>query len=939
MYLGALLALNMLSASLPILPLPYPQVIFPGERVHLPVPRKFARPILKLIADADYKTPIVGAIPIIPLKSNGPIPADEDGYVEGNWNEFGCSAKIVKVGQSSSSHLESIVLEGVQRIRLANHASGRGSPFSPHEVTYPASLPVATSQTAAAFRTVTGKLLHRLAVEDQANRDGRKDLIGFVLGAGRDTMWARLAKLVRDCEDEQLHVVSDLIVPFIGADFEDKVEYLSYASCEGRLSKATHIMTGRLSLLEVRSSIAQQQTNSQKEIILRQQLAAIQRQLSTLRPSDQATSGKSGSDLDDDIDGAGHDDEAELSDMKRKIASLAKGSEERTIAIREFRRLRKIPPGSVETSVVRNYLDWLLAIPWSSSTTQLEAEKEVMHKSFLTKARETLDADHYGLQKVKRRLIEYLAVLRLKQMEATREFEAEEAVKKTLDAGPAADEQALAVRDPSVPLPAPASKRPPRRIVNKGPILLLYGPPGVGKTSIAQSLARALGRPFQRISLGGIRDEAEIRGHRRTYVGSAPGNIVQALRKAGRPDPVILLDEIDKVSQSNYHGDPAAALLEVLDPEQNWSFMDHYINVPIDLSQVLFIATANTLDTISGPLLDRCEILRLPGYTQTDKLRIAKTYLVPKQLKANGLDAERCHIEDDALKRMIKGWTREAGVRSLERVIGAVARAKAVEWSENRDAASIGYSATVKEEHLEPILGSQIFDEEERDRTARRGVVYGLVVMGDGDGGILPVESAILPGSGLLRLSGSLGDVIKESAELALSWVKAHAFELGLTTTPTVDPLKHPEPIDVHLHLPAGAQKKDGPSAGVAMICAFVSLLSGLKVPSTIAMTGEITLRGAVTAVGGVKEKVLGAHHAGIRRVILPAKNRQDIFGVGATGEELGEEVKREMEFIFVERVEEALAAAFADSDSDGEGRDLILQWTRNAARQVESRL
>ncbi|KAG8943336.1 hypothetical protein FRC00_011254 [Tulasnella sp. 408] len=524
-------------------------------------------------------------------------------------------------------------------------------------------------------------------------------------------------------------------------------------------------------------------------------------------------------------------------------------------------------------------------------------------------------------------------------MGATREREAEEAVKKTMDAGPAADEQALVLRDPSIPPPAPAPKTPPKRTVSKGPILLLYGPPGVGKTSIAQSLARALGRPFQRISLGGIRDEAEIRGHRRTYVGSAPGNIVQALRKAGRPDPVILLDEIDKVSQSNYHGDPAAALLEVLDPEQNWSFMDHYINVPIDLSQVLFIATANTLDTISGPLLDRCEILRLPGYTQTDKLRIAKTYLVPKQLKANGLDAERCHIEDDALKRMIKGWTREAGVRSLERVIGAVARAKAVEWSENRDAASIGYSGIVKEEHLEPILGSQIFDEEERDRTARRGVVYGLVVMGDGDGGILPVESAVLPGSGLLRLSGSLGDVIKESAELALSWVKAHAFELGLTTAPTMDPLKHPESIDVHLHLPAGAQKKDGPSAGVAMICAFVSLLSGLKVPSTIAMTGEITLRGAVTAVGGVKEKVLGAHRAGIRRVILPAKNRRDIFGVGVAGEELGEEVKREMEFIFVERVEEALAAAFADSDDDAERRDLVLQWTRNAARHVESRL
>ncbi|KAG8989042.1 hypothetical protein FRB90_002436 [Tulasnella sp. 427] len=614
--------------------------------------------------------------------------------------------------------------------------------------------------------------------------------------------------------------------------------------------------------------------------------------------------------------------------MKRKIAALAKGSEERTVAVREFRRLRKIPPGSVETSVVRNYLDWLLSVPWPSSTPHLEAEKAVLDRAFLEKARATLDADHYGLQKVKRRLIEYLAVLRLKQMEVAKELEEEEAAKRTLDAGPAAEEQALVLRDPATPAPTPAPSKPPRRFANKGPILLLYGPPGVGKTSIAQSLARALNRPFQRISLGGIRDEAEIRGHRRTYVGSAPGNIVQALRKAGRPDPVILLDEIDKVSQSNYHGDPAAALLE-----------DHYINVPIDLSQVLFIATANTLDTITGPLLDRCEILRLPGYTQTDKLRIAKTYLIPKQLKTNGLDGERCQIEEDALKRMIKGWTREAGVRSLERVVGAVSRAKAVEWSEAQDSASNTYSAVVKEEHLENILGTQIFDEEERDRTARRGVVYGLVVMGDGDGGILPVETAVLPGSGQLRLSGSLGDVIKESAGLALSWVKGHAFELGITTSPATDPLKHPEPIDVHLHLPAGAQKKDGPSAGIAMICAFVSLLSGLKVPSTIAMTGEITLRGAVTAVGGVKEKVLGAHRAGIRRVILPVRNRRDIFGAGAAGEELGEEVKKDMEFIFVDRVEEALAAAFADSNDDSERRDLVLQWTKSASRQVESRL
>jgi len=433
----------------------------------------------------------------------------------------------------------------------------------------------------------------------------------------------------------------------------------------------------------------------------------------------------------------------------------------------------------------------------------------------------------------------------------------------------------------------------------KGPILLFVGPPGTGKTSLGQSIARALGRPFQRISLGGVRDEAEIRGHRRTYVASGPGLIVQALRKASCVDPVILLDEVDKIGQSNFHGDPSAALLEVLDPEQNWSFNDHYINVPIDLSQVLFICTANSLDTISSPLLDRCEIVHLAGYTFDEKVAIANRFLVPKQIGMNGLKKQYVDMSEETLREIVTGWTREAGVRSLERAIAGVVRFKAVQWAEwvekcesdgkvgyvpsleelessSASSATVLYNPTVRPSDLETILGlprfssdtSDSFTSSDRDLDQRPGVVYGLVVMGQGEGGILPVETILLPGgNGRLKLTGSLGEVIKESGELALSWVKRHAWELGLVEKRMGDPLRvfasggrtsgegkkkdnHSiesdldtnggQGLDVHLHLPAGAQKKDGPSAGIAMVCALVSLLTGSCVPTNIAMTGEV---------------------------------------------------------------------------------------------------
>lgn len=529
---------------------------------------------------------------------------------------------------------------------------------------------------------------------------------------------------------------------------------------------------------------------------------------------------------------------------------------------------------------------------------------------FLTKARTQLDADHFGLEKIKKRLIEYLAVVRLKELSTDKEAQeagaitaaTEEAAKQAETVTPIdADDnkstpQPLPSSSGPVPLPNPSpsatSPKPHSRSSStKGPILLFVGPPGTGKTSLGQSIARALSRPFQRISLGGVRDEAEVRGHRRTYVASGPGLIVQALRKASCADPVILLDEVDKIGQSNFHGDPSAALLEVLDPEQNWSFNDHYINVPIDLSQVLFICTANSLDTISSPLLDRCEIVHLAGYTFDEKVAIAKRFLVPKQIGMNGLKQQYVEMSEETLRGIVTGWTREAGVRNLDRAIAGVMRFKAVQWAEWVEecekegkvghvpsaeeleslSPSSTYNPIVLPSDLESILGlprfssdtSDSFTSSDRDSDQRPGIVYGLVVMGQGEGGILPVETILLPGgNGRLKLTGSLGEVIKESGELALSWVKRHAWELGLVEKKMEDPLRvfasggstggeskkenrsgienGGQGLDVHLHLPAGAQKKDGPSAGIAMICALVSLLTGSCVPTNIAMTGEV---------------------------------------------------------------------------------------------------
>ncbi|KAL1838264.1 hypothetical protein VTJ49DRAFT_2857 [Mycothermus thermophilus] len=632
--------------------------------------------------------------------------------------------------------------------------------------------------------------------------------------------------------------------------------------------------------------------------------------------------------------GDGHaDDDSEepneIDELQKRLDAARLSPEAAKVADREIKRLRKIHPAQAEYAVTRTYLETLAEIPWSATTD------DRLGPDTLTKARKQLDDDHYGLDKVKKRLLEYLAVLRLKQSindevdtqikkaeEELSAIEAAEGKGSSKEGGDNAN-----APDPSAEEKAKAAARlevlKSRRMVDKSPILLLVGPPGVGKTSLARSVAMALGRKFHRISLGGVRDEAEIRGHRRTYVAAMPGLIVQGLKKVGVANPVFLLDEIDKVGGSSVHGDPSAALLEVLDPEQNHTFTDHYVNIPLDLSRVMFIATANSLDTIPAPLLDRMETIYLPGYTTLEKRHIALQHLVPKQMRVNGLAADQVVFTEDVVDKIIESYTREAGVRNLEREISSVLRAKAVEFADAKDAGQPErYNPRLTVADLERFLGIEKFEDEIAEKTSRPGIVTGLVAYSSGGhGSILFIEVADMPGTGTVQLTGKLGDVLKESVEVALTWVKAHAYELGLTPSPTHNIMKE---RSIHVHCPSGSIPKDGPSSGIAQAIALISLFSGRAVPPTMAMTGEISLRGRITAVGGIKEKLIGALRAGVKTVILPAQNRKDV-------RDLPQEVKDGLEIVHVSHIWEAIRYVWPDAQWPGEeGR---------AAEPVASRL
>ena len=682
-----------------------------------------------------------------------------------------------------------LVVQGVQRFRVTDFVDGQ--PFLVARGVHIAEPTATSSELEARF----------LVLKDQVRQVF--DLLPQVPAEFRQTVEAATSP----------SLLSDLAATYLDVTPAEKQELLETVDLPQRLDKVSKLLAHRLEVLKLSAEIGNKTKASldtrQREVLLREQMAAIQRELG---------------------EGEGSNKQ-ELADLEKAIGEAKMPPDVEQAAKKELKRLQRTPEAAGEYSMIRTYLDTLLELPWAPP-----APKAID----IAEARKVLDADHFGLDKIKKRIVEFLAVRKL----------------------------------------APEGK---------APILCFVGPPGVGKTSLGQSIAKAMDRKFARVSLGGVHDEAEIRGHRRTYIGALPGNIIQAIRKAGARDCVMMLDEIDKMG-SGIHGDPSAALLEVLDPEQNSTFRDNYLDVPFDLSRVVFITTANMLDTIPGPLRDRMEIISLSGYTAGEKMEIAKRYLVRRQLEANGLTPEQVEIEDAALRRIIDGYTREAGVRNLEREVGRVLRSVAVEFAEGKsDKRHIGV------EDIEKVLGPVRFENEVAMRSSVPGVATGLAWTPVG-GDILFIEATRTPGGGRLQLTGQLGDVMKESAQAAYSLVKSMATTLKIEAGVL-------EKSDIHVHVPAGATPKDGPSAGVAMFMALTSLLTGKVIRNDTAMTGEISLRGLVLPVGGIKEKVVAAAAAGIKRVMLPARNKRDY-------DDIPEEVRKSLEFIWLERVDDAVAAA-----------------------------
>ena len=752
-------------------------VLFPG--VALPIALGRPRSILAAQRAMREQKP-VGIVMQRNAETADPIPAD--------MHRFGTIANIVRfiTAPDGSHHL---VCQGEQRFRVDDYLSGW--PFFVADVVRIPEPAAQSSEIEARFVHLKGQALESLRLLPQTP----EELVATIQAV------------------EQPGQLADMVATFMDTTPEEKQEILETIELGPRLDRVSRLLAHRIEILRLSAEIGRETRASldarNREVLLREQMAAIQRQLG------ESDEGKS----------------AEIAELEKAIVAAKMPKEVDDQARKELRRLQRMPEAAGEYGMVRTYLDWLVELPWALPESP---------PIDIAEARRILDADHFGLDKIKRRIIEYLAVLKL----------------------------------------APGGK---------APILCFVGPPGVGKTSLGQSIAKALGRKFVRVSLGGVHDEAEIRGHRRTYIGALPGNIIQGIRKAGARNCVMMLDEIDKVGAS-IQGDPGAALLEVLDPEQNNTFRDNYLAVPFDLSRVLFITTANMLDTVPGPLRDRMEIISLPGYTANEKFEIARRYLVPRQMEANGLKPGQASLDDAAVKAIIQQYTREAGVRSLEREIGRALRRAATRIAEG-EAGPIAIGA----DDLGPILGPPIFEDEVAMRVSVPGVATGLAWTPVG-GDILFIEATAIPGGGRLILTGQLGEVMKESAQAALSIVKNRAGNYG------IDAARF-EKTDIHIHVPAGATPKDGPSAGVAMFMALVSLMTDRTIRSDTAMTGEISLRGLVLPVGGIKEKVVAAHRAGIKRVMLPARNRKDF-------EDIPEEVRQALAFVWLERVDQAVEAA-----------------------------
>ncbi len=768
--------------ELPVLPIRN-AVLFPGAVAPFDVGREKSVALVEDIENLNQ--PIIAIFAQRDPSTDDPTQAD--------LYPVGVAARVLKALKHSSGNY-SLILQGLVRVRMEH--VGQQAPYLRARISRldePKTEDVESEALAMSLRDIAKQVIQLMP---ELPREA-SSLIDSIQEPGQ---------------------LADLVAANLDAPVDEKAQLLETIDAKERIRKVLRLLTRQLEILKMRerinSQIKEEMGKNQREYVLRQQLKAIKEEL-----------------------GEEEGDQGDLDALEERITKANLPGEAEKVARKQLKRLRSMQVGSAEYTVVRTYIDWILDVPWSKETTD---------NLDITEVRKVLDEDHSGLEKVKKRIVEYLAVRKLK-------------------------------RD------------------KKGPILCLIGPPGVGKTSLGRSVARALGRKFVRISLGGVHDEAAIRGHRRTYVGALPGQIVQGMKKASTVNPVFMLDEIDKVGR-DFRGDPSAALLEVLDPEQNDTFSDHYLEIPYDLSKVMFVATANVGDTIPPPLRDRMEIIEIPGYTRKEKLDIARNHLLPKQLLEHGIDESRLQITDRALEEIIDHFTREAGVRNLERQIATVIRGVAVKVAEGEP----GPWKIDEPDDLRPYLGPPKFTSEVAERTEEPGVATGLAWTAVG-GEILFIEATRMHGTGKLQLTGQLGDVMKESAQAALSYVRTRASQFHIQD----DFL---EKSDIHIHIPAGAMPKDGPSAGVTMMTSLVSLLTGIRVRHDVAMTGEITLRGRVLPVGGIKEKVLAAHRAGIKRVVLPERNTADL-------EEVPQEIRDTLEFIPVTKMDEVLANALEEPD------------------------
>jgi ATP-dependent Lon protease len=766
--------------ELPVLPIRN-AVLFPGAVAPFDVGREKS---VALVEDVDnLSSPVIA---IFAQKD----PATDDPGAE-DLHKVGCAARVLKALKHSSGNY-SLILQGLTRIKLDD-----------------------VTQTGPYLKAKIKRLEEAGLDDDEAEalsmslRDIAKQVIQLMPELPREA-----GSLIDSIQAPG--ALADLVAANLDAPVEEKAGLLETVEVKERIRKVLRLLTRQLEILKMRerinSQIKEEMGKNQREYVLRQQLKAIKEEL-----------------------GEDEGDQSDLDALEDRIAKAQLPTEAEQVAKKQVKRLRNMQVGSAEYTVVRTYLDWILDLPWHNQTPD---------NMDIAVVRKVLDEDHYGLEKVKKRILEYLAVRKLKKDK-------------------------------------------------KGPILCLIGPPGVGKTSLGRSIARSLGRKFHRISLGGVHDEAAIRGHRRTYVGALPGQIIQGMKKATTINPVFMMDEIDKIGH-DFRGDPAAALLEVLDPEQNNTFADHYLEIPYDLSNVMFVATANVADPIPAPLRDRMEILEIPGYTRREKMAIARRHLIPKQIEEHGITAQQLEITDAAVDIVIDHYTREAGVRTLERQIASVIRGVAVKIAEG----DLTPRKIETEDQVREFLGPQRYTSEVAERTEEAGVATGLAWTSVG-GEILFIEATRMYGTAKLTLTGQLGDVMKESAQAALSYVRTNAEKYGIAK----DFL---EKSDIHIHIPAGGMPKDGPSAGVTMFTALVSMLTGVRVRHDVAMTGEITLRGRVLPIGGLKEKVLAAHRAGIKRVLVPERNKPDLDEVPA-------EVKNDLEFIFVSKMDQVLEAALEE--------------------------